>query len=280
MAMLDFGRARATGDLRLRGSAGASHSLLNWANPVARAARREPRGSLLDWAKSSLAQLGGSLAIPERKRFGRVVHACYTDVTIPPPFPAYDKAAETGSGASKAGGDAMNIRWICTFVLAICLQPQTVQAQIRHGPRWSSQVIVPQARVYAPGHSQALEITAVRAGVVIREQIATTMMEIQRSQPGRDASGGRAARSCACRGGGAELRIFKGLTRSRRHGCFRGTRLARPTIGSSPRRATPLFSSLPGSTWSGRAFSRSSREGRQAVRLTYEHHADVKRRPS
>ena len=70
------------------------------------------------------------------------------------------------------------------MVLAFCLHLETVQAQIRHGQPWSSQVIVPQARVYAPAHSPALEITGVRAGVVIRDRLATTMMEIQVRNPG------------------------------------------------------------------------------------------------
>src|SRR5271163_3137894 len=78
----------------------------------------------------------------------------------------------------------MNGRWLFTLLLTIGGVGGTVRAQVSEGRPWSSHVVVPQARSYALGRSPALQITGVTVGVVIREQIASTMMEICLSNPG------------------------------------------------------------------------------------------------
>ena len=118
------------------------------------------------------------------------------------------------------------------------------------------------ARRTRPARSPALEITGVTAGVVIRDRIATTMMEIQLRNP----SGTRQeAELLVPVPDGAVVRgfAFQGPARSLRPGCCRATRRERLTIASSPRRATRHCSSLPGSTWCARASFRSSRAGRR-----------------
>ena len=77
----------------------------------------------------------------------------------------------------------MNTRWFCTLVVAVCSQAASAHGQVTRGQPWSSHLVVPQARVYAPAHAPALEITGVTAGVVIRERLATTMMEIHLRNP-------------------------------------------------------------------------------------------------
>jgi Ca-activated chloride channel homolog len=72
----------------------------------------------------------------------------------------------------------MNGRWSGILVLAIGAQAGTAGAQVSYGQPWSSHMVVPQSRVYSPARTAALEITGVTAGVVIRDRIATTMMEI------------------------------------------------------------------------------------------------------
>ncbi len=59
----------------------------------------------------------------------------------------------------------------------------TAHAQVTRGQPWSSHLVIPQARSYAPVRSPALKITGVTVGVVIRDRIATTMMEIRVQNP-------------------------------------------------------------------------------------------------
>src|SRR4051812_33062709 len=48
----------------------------------------------------------------------------------------------------------------------------------QHPPRpWATGVVVPQARCYADGRASAVQIERVRAGVVVRGQVATTIVE-------------------------------------------------------------------------------------------------------
>src|SRR5436305_621369 len=75
-------------------------------------------------------------------------------------------------------------RWPSTLILAVFVQGGTAHAQISHERAWSSHTVIPQARSYAPGRSPALQITSVTVGVVIRDRIATTMMEIRLRNPG------------------------------------------------------------------------------------------------
>ena len=80
----------------------------------------------------------------------------------------------------------MNGRWFLIPLLASVPLAGTAGAQSLGGRPWSSQVIVPQARSYSmgPSRSPALQITGVTVGVVIRDQAATTMMEIRLTNPG------------------------------------------------------------------------------------------------
>jgi Ca-activated chloride channel homolog len=78
----------------------------------------------------------------------------------------------------------MNGRHFLTFLLAMIGMIGTASAQSTSGRPWSSHVVVPQARSYAMGQSPAFQITGVTVGVVIREQIASTMMEIRVRNPG------------------------------------------------------------------------------------------------
>jgi len=73
----------------------------------------------------------------------------------------------------------MNRRLILAVFLLVSAQGRASPAQTTSGRPWSSNVVVPQARSYAMGRSAALEISGVTVGVVIREQVATTMMEIR-----------------------------------------------------------------------------------------------------
>lgn len=77
----------------------------------------------------------------------------------------------------------MNSRWFLISILAVPILHGTARAQAPYGRPWSAHVVVPQARSYAFGRSPALQITNVTAGVVIRDQVATTMMEIRLRNP-------------------------------------------------------------------------------------------------
>jgi Ca-activated chloride channel family protein len=78
----------------------------------------------------------------------------------------------------------MSSRWLSTWILAVFVPGGTAHAQITHERAWSSHMVIPQARSYAPGRSPALQITSVTVGVVIRDRIATTMIEIRLRNPG------------------------------------------------------------------------------------------------
>ena len=77
----------------------------------------------------------------------------------------------------------MNGRWLPIVLLAVPGLGGTAHAQNTHGRPWSSNVVVPQARSYALGRLPALQITGVSVGVVIRDQVASTMMEIRLRNP-------------------------------------------------------------------------------------------------
>lgn len=78
------------------------------------------------------------------------------------------------------------MRWraVFSFVLVIAGLGGTARAQGLHGWPWAANVVVPQARSYAMRQTPALQITGVRVGVVIRDQIASTMMEVRLRNPG------------------------------------------------------------------------------------------------
>jgi Ca-activated chloride channel homolog len=78
----------------------------------------------------------------------------------------------------------MKCRWFPMLVLVVHAQGVTAGAQTSIGRPWSSHIVIPQARSYAIGRSPALQIAGVSAGVVIRDQIATTMLEIRLRNPG------------------------------------------------------------------------------------------------
>jgi hypothetical protein len=53
-----------------------------------------------------------------------------------------------------------------------------------HARTWSTNVVIPQARAYSMGRTPALQITGVVAGVVVRDQVATSVMEVRLRNPG------------------------------------------------------------------------------------------------
>src|SRR5947208_3292711 len=78
----------------------------------------------------------------------------------------------------------MNVRWPGLLLLAASVAGGSARPQTFHGGAWSGNVVVPQARVYSPAGAPALQITGVNAGVVIRDQVATTIMEVRLRNPG------------------------------------------------------------------------------------------------
>ncbi len=77
----------------------------------------------------------------------------------------------------------MNYRWLLMLVLVVHVLGGSTRAQTSVARPWSAHVVVPQARSYALGRSPTLQITGVSVGVVVREQVATTMMEIRLRNP-------------------------------------------------------------------------------------------------
>ena len=75
-------------------------------------------------------------------------------------------------------------QWLFTSLLFTQLLGGLAHAQALPARTWSSNIVIPQARAYAMGRSPALQITGVVAGVVVREQIATTVMEVRLRNPG------------------------------------------------------------------------------------------------
>ena len=88
----------------------------------------------------------------------------------------------------------MNGRWLLLLLLAVLAYPGLPRHSPPTGGRgrrmWSSRRRV---RTRCEVHP-ALQITGVTAGVVIRDQVASTMMEIRLRNPGAVAAGGRTAR--------------------------------------------------------------------------------------
>jgi Ca-activated chloride channel family protein len=77
----------------------------------------------------------------------------------------------------------MKGRWFFMLLIAVFAPGATARAQVTRGQPWSGHLVIPQARSYAPVRSPALQITGVTVGVVIRDRIATTMMEIRVQNP-------------------------------------------------------------------------------------------------
>lgn len=74
-------------------------------------------------------------------------------------------------------------RLLLGLVLASAPSERAARAQALPERPWSAHVVVPQARAYAPARSTALQIVTVHAGVVIRDQAATTLMEVRVRNP-------------------------------------------------------------------------------------------------
>ncbi len=72
-----------------------------------------------------------------------------------------------------------------TLALVAFLSAPANSQEVAH-PAWTSDVIVPQSRGYSMGRHAAVKIEQVRAGVVIRGQAATTMLEIRLRNPSPD----------------------------------------------------------------------------------------------
>jgi Ca-activated chloride channel family protein len=78
----------------------------------------------------------------------------------------------------------MKNRSFSTLIMALIVQWGSAHAQVTDQRAWSCHTVIPQARSYAPGRSPSLQITGVTVGVVIRDRIATTTMEIHLRNPG------------------------------------------------------------------------------------------------
>lgn len=78
----------------------------------------------------------------------------------------------------------MTIPRITGLVLLLATWATDAHAQSASARIWSDHVIVPQARAYAMNRSPAMQITGVTVGVVVRDQLATTIMEIRLRNPG------------------------------------------------------------------------------------------------
>src|SRR4051812_17350760 len=90
-------------------------------------------------------------------------------------------------GSLEAGGRVMRQgrrRWVVCLVPAIALQAGLARGQVSASRSWATNVVIPQARSAAIGRSAAVQITGVTAGVVIRDQAATTMLEVHLRNPG------------------------------------------------------------------------------------------------
>ncbi len=72
-------------------------------------------------------------------------------------------------------------------VLLTALSAGHARGQVAAERGWAANVVVPQARCYGPSRQPEVQIERVRAGVVIKGQLATTMVEVQLRNP----SGGR-----------------------------------------------------------------------------------------
>ncbi len=78
----------------------------------------------------------------------------------------------------------MKMRWLVPGFMAAIATGGTARSQSFSARPWSSNVIVPQSRAYSLGRTPALRISGVTVGVVVHEQVATTMMEIKLHNPG------------------------------------------------------------------------------------------------
>ena len=165
----------------------------------------------------------------------------------------------------------MCTRCVCTLVAVLCAQAANVQAQVSRGRPWSSQLVVPQARSYAPGESRRARDHG-RDG---RRGDPRPGRDHDDGDPRSATPAGRGRRpSCWCRSPTAR---WSAGSRSRdpapspRPGCCRATRGGRPMTGSSPRRATRRCWSSPGYNLVRSSVFPVEPGGTQAVRLTYEH---------
>jgi Ca-activated chloride channel family protein len=69
------------------------------------------------------------------------------------------------------------------LALGILLTANAAAQSLEHRP-WAANVVVPQTSGYATGRQPAVRIEQVRAGVVIRGQVATTLVEVRLRNPG------------------------------------------------------------------------------------------------
>ena len=75
-------------------------------------------------------------------------------------------------------------QWLFTSLIFTQVLGGLAHGQGAHARTWSPNVVIPQARAYSMGRTPALQITEVVAGVVIRDQVATTVMEVRLRNPG------------------------------------------------------------------------------------------------
>jgi Ca-activated chloride channel homolog len=75
-------------------------------------------------------------------------------------------------------------QWLFASLLSTQVLGGLAHGQGLHARTWSSNVVVPQARAYAMGRTPALQITGVVVGVIVRDQVATSVMEVRLRNPG------------------------------------------------------------------------------------------------
>jgi uncharacterized protein YegL len=76
-------------------------------------------------------------------------------------------------------------RWMCWvgIILALCIGQAGAQVHLSSRVTVASNLIVPQRRAFSVDRRAAVEITGVKVGVVILEQVATTTMDISLRNP-------------------------------------------------------------------------------------------------
>ena len=77
----------------------------------------------------------------------------------------------------------MNVRWLALLMLAVTVPRGTAHAQTPHPRPWPRHVVVPQRGRTDLEPIACCEITRVNVGVVIRDQVASTMMEVRLRNP-------------------------------------------------------------------------------------------------
>src|SRR3954462_8396543 len=71
-----------------------------------------------------------------------------------------------------------------SWALALIPLPGGVAGAQAPARPWAANVVVPQARAFTTPGAVAVRVEGVRVGVVIRDRVATTLMEVRLRNPG------------------------------------------------------------------------------------------------